>query len=49
MSNKKEPLGQIRIYKKDRGIIRRLAVRMSRGRDSIVSNADVIRQLIKDA
>jgi len=42
MSNKKkEPLGQIRVYKKEQGIIRRLAFRKG------ITAADIIRQLIK--
>ena len=41
MSNKKEPLGQIRIYKKEQGLIRRLAFRKN------TTAAEVIRSLIK--
>jgi hypothetical protein len=41
--NKKEGLVQVRIYKKEHGVLRRAAFRKN------VKIADIIRQLIKEA
>lgn len=40
-------LVQVRIYPKDRDVLRRFAIRKSRGKSRIMSNADVIHSLIK--
>jgi hypothetical protein len=45
----KERLVQIRIYEKEHGILRRLAVRKSIGRTKVTTVADVVRQLVKEA
>jgi hypothetical protein len=42
-----EPLVQVRIYKKEHGILRRLAFRKSLKEPTTI--ADIIRQLIKEA
>jgi hypothetical protein len=44
---KEQELVQVRIYPKDRDILRRFAIRKSRGRSRIMSHADVIHLMIK--
>ena len=44
-----DELVQVRIYKKEHDILRRLAVRKSLGRERVMTFADVIRLLIKEA
>jgi hypothetical protein len=47
MAKQPEENAQVRIYKREHDILRRMAVRRSLGKKRIMSMADLIRQLIK--